>query len=400
MMTLMYRHLKLILVFLLFLNLGAGASAQNTRAQEEKRARLEKEIAIIDRQLEANASSRSSSLADLNLIRKKVSNRKALVSESYRQIRKFKDDIYLTQLQINRMQARVDTLTDYYSRLVVSAYKNRDARVWYMYILASDNVSQAFRRLGYFKNLSSQMQNEAEKIRAAQEELEAEKDRLARMKEEAETVKAERVKELDALKKDEAKADAVVKKLNKDRKTYQAQLKSKQKEVEKLNKEIERLIAEAVKGKGKPASAGKKKTEVDPALAAEFAKNKGRLPWPADGPVVGTFGVHYHPVYKNLKLPPNNGVDIAVSKGESIKAVFGGVVQQVMVVPGYNQCVMVDHGNHYTLYCKLKSVSVKAGEKVKTGQTLGVIDTINGQTQLHFELWQGQKAQNPENWLQ
>jgi len=400
MMTLMYRHLKLILVFLLFLNLGAGASAQNTRAQEEKRARLEKEIAIIDRQLEANASSRSSSLADLNLIRKKVSNRKALVSESDRQIRKFKDDIYLTQLQINRMQARVDTLTDYYSRLVVSAYKNRDARVWYMYILASDNVSQAFRRLGYFKNLSSQMQNEAEKIRAAQEELEAEKDRLARMKEEAETVKAERVKELDALKKDEAKADAVVKKLNKDRKTYQAQLKSKQKEVEKLNKEIERLIAEAVKGKGKPASAGKKKTEVDPALAAEFAKNKGRLPWPADGPVVGTFGVHYHPVYKNLKLPPNNGVDIAVSKGESIKAVFGGVVQQVMVVPGYNQCVMVDHGNHYTLYCKLKSVSVKAGEKVKTGQTLGVIDTINGQTQLHFELWQGQKAQNPENWLQ
>lgn len=400
MMTLMYRHLKLILVFLLFLNLGAGASAQNTRAQEEKRARLEKEIAIIDLQLEANASSRSSSLADLNLIRKKVSNRKALVSESDRQIRKFKDDIYLTQLQINRMQARVDTLTDYYSRLVVSAYKNRDARVWYMYILASDNVSQAFRRLGYFKNLSSQMQNEAEKIRAAQEELEAEKDRLARMKEEAETVKAERVKELDALKKDEAKADAVVKKLNKDRKTYQAQLKSKQKEVEKLNKEIERLIAEAVKGKGKPASAGKKKTEVDPALAAEFAKNKGRLPWPADGPVVGTFGVHYHPVYKNLKLPPNNGVDIAVSKGESIKAVFGGVVQQVMVVPGYNQCVMVDHGNHYTLYCKLKSVSVKAGEKVKTGQTLGVIDTINGQTQLHFELWQGQKAQNPENWLQ
>lgn len=396
----MYRYLKLTLISFLLVFIGAGAAAQNTRAQEEKRARLEKEIAIIDRQLADNASSRSSSLADLNLIRKKVSNRKALVAESDRQIRKFKDDIYLTQLKINKMQARVDTLTDYYSRLVVSAYKNRDARVWYMYILASDNISQAFRRMGYFKNLSSQMREEAKKIRLAQEELEAEKDRLAKMKDEAEEVKAGRVKELEALKKDEAKADAVVKRLNKDRKTYQAQLKSKQKEVEKLNKEIERIIAEAVKGKDKPAAAGKKKTEVDPALAAEFAKNKGRLPWPADGPVVGTFGVHYHPVYKNLKLPPNNGVDIAVSKGESIKAVFGGVVQQVMVVPGYNQCVMVDHGNHYTLYCKLKSVSVKAGDKVKTGQALGVIDTINGQTQLHFELWQGQKPQNPEGWLQ
>jgi murein DD-endopeptidase MepM/ murein hydrolase activator NlpD len=44
-------------------------------------------------------------------------------------------------------------------------------------------------------------------------------------------------------------------------------------------------------------------------------------------------------------------------------------------------------------------VSVKAGDKVKTGQVLGVIDTINGQTQLHFEIWQGKKAQNPELWL-
>lgn len=396
----MHRRLKHIIIAVICLSASAVLHAQNTKAQEEKRARLEKEIAIIDRQLADNKSKSDNSLADLTLIRKKVSNRKALVTESDRLIRKYKDDIYLTQLKINKMQARVDTLTEYYSRMVISAYKNRDARVWYMYILASDNISQAFRRMGYFRNLSSQMQDEARRIRQAQEDLEAEKERLAQMKKDAEDVKAARVKELDELKKDETKANAVVKKLNKDRKTYQAQLKAKRKEVEKLNKEIERIIAEAVKGKSQPAAPGKKKTEVDPALAAEFAKNKERLPWPADGPVVGTFGVHYHPVYKNLKLPPNNGIDIAVSKGESIKAVFSGVVQQVMVVPGYNQCVMVDHGNHYTLYCKLKSVSVKAGDSVKTGQTIGVIDTINGQTQLHFELWQGQKAQNPENWLQ
>ena len=88
-----------------------------------------------------------------------------------------------------------------------------------------------------------------------------------------------------------------------------------------------------------------------------------------------------------------------MAAGASIASVFDGVVQQVMVVPGFNQCVMVDHGNHYTLYCKLKNVSVKAGDKVKTGQTLGTIDTINGQTQLHFEIWQGKNPQNPESWL-
>ena len=92
-------------------------------------------------------------------------------------------------------------------------------------------------------------------------------------------------------------------------------------------------------------------------------------------------------------------MDIALSKGTEVKAVFDGVVTQVFVMPGYNQCVLVQHGNYFTLYCKMKSVAVKAGTKVKTGETLGTIDTINGQTQLHFEVWKGKDPQNPEQWL-
>lgn len=393
----MYRHLKLFFMTMMLLLLPAGAFAQDTRAQENRKAKLEKEIAIIDRQLAENASRSSSTLADLDLIRKKVSNRKELVAQSDRQIRKYKDDIYLKQLQINKLADRVKTLTEHYEKLVLSAYKNRDARIWYMYMLSSDNLGQAFRRFGYFKNLSDTMKDEAVRIKEAQKELEAEKARLSEMKKEAEAVRTERVKELDKLRADEAKANDIVKTLNKNKKKYQAQLKSKRKEIETLNREIERIIASAVKGSSKP-SAGKK-TAVDAALAGEFVKNKGKLPWPADGVVVSRFGIHYHPVYKNLQLPQNYGFDIAVSKNENILCVFDGVVQQVMVIPGFNQCVMVDHGNYYTLYCKLKSVSVRAGDKVKTGQTLGVIDTIHGQTQLHFELWQGKKAQNPEQWL-
>lgn len=392
------RFLRLILLLGLLLSPMTGANAQNTKAQEEKKARLEREIAIIDRQLAENASKSSSALSDLSLIRKKVSNRKELVAQSDRQIRKFNDDIYLTQLRINRLKERVDTLSEHYSRLILSAYKHRDARVWYMYMLASDNLSQAYRRFGYFRNLSSQINAEAEEIRKAQDELEAEKVKLAAMKKEAEAVKAERVKELERLRDDEANADKVVKQLNKNKKTYQAQLKTKRKEVEALNREIERIISATVGGSSKP-TAGKSKTVVDTRLAAEFAKNKGSLPWPVDGAVVGRFGTHYHPVYTNLKLPPNNGFDLAVAKGSDIKAVFDGIVEQVMVIPVYNQCVMVNHGNYFTVYCKLKTVSVKAGDKIKTGQVLGTIDTINGQTQLHFELWKGNAPQNPESWL-
>ena len=390
-------NLKLIFAAVL-LCLTSVAHAQDTKAQEERRARLEREIAIIDKQLAENASRSSTMLADLNLIRKKVSNRKELVAESDRLIRKFNDDIYLTQLEINKINRRIETLTDHYSRLVVSAYKNRDVRVWYMYMLASDNLGQAFRRFGYFKNLSNQMRDEAQKIRAAKEELELEREKLSKMKKDAEAVKAERVKELESLRKDEAKADNVVKQLKKSRNTYQKQLNAKKKEVEALNREIEKMIAAAMGGTTDKSSSTRSKTVVDQKLAAQFVKNKGKLPWPVDGAIVGRFGSHKHPVY-NIVMPQNNGFDLAVSKGEQAKAVFDGVVRQVMVLPGYNQCVMIDHGDYFTLYCKLRNVKVKADDKVKTGDVLGTVDTINGQTQLHFELWQGKKALNPETWL-
>ena len=394
----MKRFLKHIITIVFLLCLCVGAYAQNTKTQEERKARLEREIAIIDRQLAENANKSNTKLADLNLIRKKVANRKELVAQSDRQIKKYNDDIYLKQLEINKINRRIETLTDHYSKLVLSAYKNRDACVWYMYMLASDNLGQAMRRYGYFKNLSKQMQDEAKKIIAAREELEAEKDELAKMKKEAEAVKAERVKELESLKKDEAKADNVVKQLKKEKKTYQSQLNSKKKEVQALNKEIERIISAAMKGKTSSSSSSSKKTQVDQKLAAEFVKNKGKLPWPVEGAIVGRFGSHKHPVY-NIVMPQNNGFDLAVAKGEQAKAVFGGVVRQVMVLPGYNQCVMIDHGDYFTLYCKLKNVTVKADDKVKIGEVLGTVDTINGQTQLHFELWQGKTPHNPENWL-
>ena len=392
----MRQILKIFPIVLLWFLTAAGAYAQDTKAQEAKKAKLEREIAIIDKQLAENANRSNAMLSNLTLIRKKVSNRKALVEESDRQIRKYSDDIYLKQRQINGLQARIDTLTSHYSRLVVSAYKNRDTRLWYMYMLSSDNLGQAFRRYAYFKNLSSQMNEEAKKIKAAQSELEKEKEALAALKKEAQVLKNERVKELEALRSEEAQANKVVKTLQKNKKTYQQQLAAKKKEVNALNREIERILTAATKPS---SSSSKKSAPVDYKLAEEFSKNKGKLPWPADGPVVGRFGRQFHPVFKNLELPPNNGIDIAVSKGSDAKSIFKGVVKQVFVMPGYNQCVLISHGNYYTFYCKLKTVNVKAGDKVGTGESIGKVDTINGDTQLHFEVWLNTKPQNPEIWL-
>lgn len=389
--------MRYIVTLILFLSMFCGAGAQNVNAHKDKKARLEREIAIIDKQLAANASKRSDMLSDLTLVRKKISNRKSLVKESDKEIRLYSDQIYLKQRGINRLKAKVDTLEAHYSRLVMGAYKNRDPRRWYMYILASENLGQAFRRMAYFKNLSNQMNLDAMKLKEAQETLEKERQELLVLKKEAQGVRKQRLEELAKLSEEEKQAKGIVDKLQKDKKKYEQQLAAKRKQVEALNREIERLVSSAIKGKSSGSST--KKMQIDTKLDAEFAKNKGKLPWPADGPVIDRFGEKYHPVYRNIKLPSNNGVDIALNPGSAVCAVFDGVVRQIVVMPGYNKCILVQHGNYFTFYCKLKSTNVKTGDKVKTGQTLGTVDTINGQTQLHFQVWQGNKPQNPESWL-
>lgn len=393
----MGRCILFIAAFLAVLSFSpVCADAQDIKEHEARKARLEKDIELIDRQLSENESRSRSMLSSLTLIRTQIASRKSLISESNRLIRTYSDEIYLSQLRINRLDARIDTLTVHYGRLVRSAYKNRDAKVWYMYILASDNLGQAFRRYSYFKNLSAEMKRQADEIRLAREELQRRKSELQEMKADAEKVKKQRQTELASLQKEEARSENMVAQLNRNRKKYERELASKRKEVNALNREIERLIRESMKSgeKGKEPPA-----EVDYALDAEFSANKGKLPWPVEGVVVDKFGQHYHPVFKGVKLPFNNGVSIAVAKSAKVKAIFDGVVRQIVVMPGYNQCVLIQHGNWFSFYCKLQNSTVKAGDKVKTGQVIGTVDTINGDTQLHFQIWQKQTPQNPELWL-
>ena len=389
-----------ILVVIASLAWHIPAYSQNTRTQEARRARLQKEIAILDEQIRANSAKSANAMSRLTLISGKIESRKQLITESDRVISEYSDSIRKKGLEIKAIQARLDTLSDHYGRLVRGAYVNRSPKIWYMYILASDNIGQAFRRYGYLRDLSKQMNVQASKIKDAQAELERESARLLSMKKSAESVKAQRVAEMDKLKAEESDSQRLVSQLKRNKKKYQQDISRKQREVDALNREIERIIREATDGKpGKGGSQTVTRKPIDYTLAKKFEANKGKLPWPADGPVVDHFGQRFHPVYTNLKLPFNNGVTVALPAGTEIKAVFDGVVKQIVVMPGYNKCVLVQHGNYFSFYCKLGTVSVKAGDKVKTGQVVGTVDTIGGETQLHFQIWSGRTPQNPETWL-
>ena len=157
---------------------SAVAMAQDTSAQQSRKSRLEREIREIESQIKANSARSSGALAELSLIRQKIDARKELLEESELELKAMDDSVAMSQLEIDAVQTRLDTMVFYYGKLVRNAYKNRDAKIWYMYLLASENIGQAGRRYAYLRSLSGQMEQQSRKIKETRSELEAKMDEL------------------------------------------------------------------------------------------------------------------------------------------------------------------------------------------------------------------------------
>ncbi|MFV2099957.1 M23 family metallopeptidase [Micromonospora sp. LOL_024] len=88
------------------------------------------------------------------------------------------------------------------------------------------------------------------------------------------------------------------------------------------------------------------------------------------------------------------GIDFALPAGTPVHAAFGGTVTKAGDVgDGYGISVFIDHGNGYlTHYAHLSTARVGVGEKVSTGQTIGLEGSTGDSTgpHLHFEVHQGQ----------
>lgn len=388
-----------ILILLLFcLSFPAAGFAQNVTEQEKKKRQIEQEIEFLDTQLASTLKKKSANTNDLNFIRRKITNRKKLLAQIESEIKTINLEMLRKEFEINRLKGSLGELKREYSKLIYTAYKNRDQSAWLMYVLASENLNQSYRRWAYFKEFNRSMQNRASQIKRTADQIDSEVNALEKMKTSSLKAQDQKSREFKKLQNDELGAKRTITQLTQKEKDVRKQLDAKRREVERLNKEIERIMAEAVKEK---KSVDYKESAADRQLSDKFELNRGKLPWPVKrGAVVEEFGQHNHPVFKNIKLPFNNGVNIATDLNAEVFAVFDGIVKQVLVMPGYNQCVLIQHGNFYTFYCKLDKIKVKAGSKVKTGDSLGTLAAADEKSSvIHFQLWNGMTKQNPESWI-
>lgn len=147
-------------------------------------------------------------------------------------------------------------------------------------------------------------------------------------------------------------------------------------------------------------SENKKKNPTHSDNNTDFESAKGKLPLPVAGSfkIVIPYGAHSRPDMPEVSID-NTGIDAQVVSGATVKAVFAGKVAAIYKAQGFGNVVMLRHGDYYTVYANLAHISVKQGQKLRQGQTIGKVASIKSPT-LHFEVWKQRRHLNPVEWLQ
>lgn len=128
--------------------------------------------------------------------------------------------------------------------------------------------------------------------------------------------------------------------------------------------------------------------------AAQALKAEGTFSaFPLAGRLSSGFGMRTHPLTGKPAL--HKGMDIAAPEGTPVKSVGNGIVVFAGVRDTYHTVVEVAYGPRKVRYAQLGSIAVKAGDTVRTGQTLGTVGHEGTGPHLHLEVWQDDQPTDP-----
>ena len=381
-------------------------NAQDYQARQKKleaqKISLKKEISQIN-SLIAESKKRSKNLADdIEDLQLKISVRDKLININNSQLNNLTNIINNQNDRIDDLEVNLKNLKNEYEKIIYNSYKKRSTQMKLMFLFASENINQAFKRFQYFKQYSKYRKKQADRIVQVQEEIEDNIDSLVISKTQKEKLIEENKDVKQSLKKEKQQQDNLFKGLLKNQKDYAAQIDKKEKQTKLIDNEIQKLIRLAI------AESNKNNNSTNFALTPEgrlistnFQANRGRLPWPVkEGVIVRRFGTQPHPVVRTTTIN-SNGISIATSPNSIAYSVFDGEVLSVYGFSGGNPGVLIRHGKYISNYQNLSSIFVKKGDKINANDEIGVVFTneSNGKTVLKFNIFNELKPENPTIWL-
>lgn len=442
----------LFALFCLIISFSVFSQTGEIERLQNRRKSLQTEIDNANRLYLDVKKQTTTILQRISLINKQIETRKKIIDVQNKEIVAFDNELVRLQKDITSLDKELNVRKEKYASAIKTVMHKRQSENKIFFILSGKTFGETLRRMQYLKQYSRVQKNQSEEIKEKNAEL-------LRTKQSVEVAKAERSKTLLDIRNEQSKLIAEERNRTSEmgeaqgkQKVLQKELQDKQQQANRLNSEIEKLIFEEVarqeREAKRQAEERRKKREEQERIAQEkllkeqkkkpkkekvvpeketptpkpkpiekeepllveaetfnlsknFVANKGRLPMPVTGTatIVSSFGVQKHSEW-NVSTN-NSGIDIQAQRNSDIRSIFDGEVSRIIAFPGYNNCVILRHGDYYTFYANIINVYVKKGQIVKAGEPLGKIytDSDTGIASMHFQLWQKTTKLDPAPWL-
>ncbi len=413
---------RLKILFVIIFSLCISTAFAQTRAELERRkAQLNEDIESINSTLRKTSTNKRVTLKQLNALRAQIRLREEKIRTINSEVRLLDGQINENSNTVRSLQVQLSQLRKDYAAMIVFAQKNQSSYSKLMYVFAAADFNQAYKRLKYLQQFGEYRMKQAGYIEETKTSINQKITQLNRNKKEKDVLRTDEEREKLTLGSAKDRQSKTVSTLSKQEKELKRELSQKRRDAQRLDRAIRAAIQreieiarrkaeeEARAAAAKAKAEGKAAPEVVKSnrsilastpeaakLSADFVSNRGRLPWPvANGVITEGFGTS-----KVGNVTVNNeGIKIKTTPGASVRAVFEGTVSFAAELSG-TYVVLIRHGEYFTVYQNLRSVSVSKGQKVSTKQSIGTAGTdTEGDGEVEFQLRKNEYSQNPTGWI-
>ena len=412
-----FRNKPIKLVFWLFLLLVLPllTTAQNRDELTEKRQKLLAEISQASKLLTNTKKDKKAALDQYYAILRQVHQRQELIETLQQEIDLSNESIDRTASTINALQLDMERLELEYGEMARQTYRNKVNDNKLLFIFSSEGLSDGLKRWRYIQQYDKYRKKQAALILETRTSLTEKLNGMELKKVELQDLLLTNERQQDLLQKSLNLKDNLLKGLKADEVRISRVINQKRVAHRKLSAAIENMIATEIKSRvaknrvnaaptNKNIPPNKTRTTNPSNISASntaFKQQKGKLAWPVqEGMITRHFGKQSHPIHKQVQIT-NNGIDIRATASKQVTAIYNGQVAGLQYVPGYQNTLIIQHGDYYSVYSNLEDVSVRKGSTVTSGQLIGRAgqNTQNGYSEVHLEIWKGKQRMNPAVWL-
>ncbi|MCY1513581.1 Peptidase family M23 [compost metagenome] len=415
-----FRKLLLSLVlsaFCLTLN------AQNTKELARKKEALQREIDLAQKNLKKAESGKKLTLGQINAVKAQIRLRQAKISTINSEMKNLDNQITESTGKVQQLKGRLADLKKEYAGMIRFAQRNQNAYDKMMFIFAAKDFNQAYKRIKYLQQFGQYRKKQADYILGTQKELNNKIVSLDKNLKTKSGLLKEVVTETGKLDKNRKEQTVVLNRLSKQEKQFKQDIQKKKQQQRAIDNQIKIAIqkqiaierkkeedrlkeqARIAKAENKPAPAVPVKAKTTSELlratpeaaklSEAFENNRGSLPAPV---AFGTITAHFGAYMVDQASGRNEGITYQTNENAQVRAVFNGQVSTIFEKFG-KWYVLIKHGEYFTVYQNLKSVSVREGAQVSTKQVIGLVGHTEGIPELGFGIIKGSVPQNPESWI-